>query len=76
MDRETRFTQSRKVRKVRKENQGLLLRASLHLGGSCFDFFTASKPWVLGIMDRSALSAVASSKPRLVADAAGNAAPI
>jgi hypothetical protein len=32
MDRETRFTQSRKARKVRKENQELILRASLRLG--------------------------------------------
>ena len=31
-DRETWFTQSRKVRKVRKENQGLLLRTSWCLG--------------------------------------------
>jgi len=32
MNRETGFTQSRKVRKARKENQGLLLLASLRLG--------------------------------------------
>jgi len=47
MNRETGFTQSRKVRKARKENQGLLLRASLRLGVSCFNFFKASLAWAV-----------------------------
>ena len=50
------FTERREVRKGRKEEQGLSLRASSRLGVSCFGFSHLVSAWATGLRPRRGLT--------------------